>query len=120
MKISEIFSKYGEKTFRDWESECIKEASKETGCIISTGGGAILREENVLALKQNGKLYFIDRDLENLMPTSDRPLAINKEEITKLYNERYPLYKSCADQRVKNNDTVKTVCTKILSLHFGS
>ncbi len=119
MTIPEIFSKHGEKTFREWESECVAEASKTNGCIIATGGGAILRSENVSALKQNGRVYFIDRALENLSPTSDRPLALDKEAIAKRYDERYPIYTSVADETVSNNSTIDDVCKQILSLHFG-
>ena len=97
MPISEMFSKYGEAWFRDRESEAIADAAKNTGCVISTGGGAILREENIRALKQNGRIYYIDRPLEWLTPKGDRPLARDVDAIRARYNERYDRYISTAD-----------------------
>lgn len=100
MEISDIFEKYGEKYFRDLESEVIKKASLEGSKIISTGGGAILRKENVDALSMNGTLIFLNRPLEEIMPTEDRPLANDREKIKELYTERLPIYMAAADSVV--------------------
>lgn len=97
MEIGEIFEKCGEKHFRDLESEVIKKASLEGSKIISTGGGAVLRKENVDDLSMNGKLVFLNRPLEELMPTEDRPLANDREKIKSLYAERLPIYMAAAD-----------------------
>ena len=97
-EISDIFAKDGEAYFRDVEAEIIKEVSLKKNCIISTGGGAILREENVKNLAANGKIYFLDRKPEDLVPTDDRPLANEKSKIMKLYEERLPIYKSTCDE----------------------
>lgn len=100
MSIPEIFDKLGEGYFRDLESLVIKEVSSMVGVIISTGGGAVLREENVYALRENGRIYFIDRPLDSLCPTSDRPLSSNLSDMKKRYEERYCIYKSSADKRI--------------------
>lgn len=100
MKVSEIFEKYGEGEFRRLETEVIKEVSALNSIIIATGGGAILKEENVRALKQNGRLIFIDRPIEMLMPTESRPLSSSREAIQKRYDERYHIYCSVCDERV--------------------
>ena len=100
MKISDIFSLRGEKEFRDIEESAIREAANHSGAVISTGGGAILREENIHRLKRNGRLYFIDMPLDRLTPTSDRPLALSREAIVARHNERYPLYLEYADCRI--------------------
>ena len=97
-EISDIFAKDGEAYFRDVEAEIIKEVSLKKNCIISTGGGVILREENVKNLAANGKIYFLDRKPEDLVPTDDRPLANEKSKIMKLYEERLPIYKSTCDE----------------------
>lgn len=105
MAIPEIFEKYGENHFRDLESEVIKEVSKKQETIIATGGGAILRQENIDLLKQNSILFFIDRPLEFLESTADRPLSSNREMLEKRYNERYEKYVSAADKIIKvSND----------------
>ncbi len=95
--ITEIFAESGEKHFRDLETEVIKELASRQDIIISTGGGAILRKKNVDALKQNGKVIFLDRPLENLIATDDRPLSSNRDDLIKRYNERYDIYRSSAD-----------------------
>lgn len=98
--IDAIFAEYGEEYFRDLESEVISEVSAECGLVIATGGGAILRRENVKNLSKNGKIFFIDRPLEALMPTEDRPLARSRDAIKKRYDERYEIYKATADVRI--------------------
>jgi len=117
MEITDIFKKYGEKYFRDLESRCVAEASQKGGRIIATGGGAILRKENVDSLSQNGRIYFIDRPLKELIPTSDRPLASSSEEITKRYNERYSLYKETSDVIVDASCGANEVARIIVRLH---
>ena len=113
-KITQIFADGGEKTFRDLESQAVVEVSKNFGVIIATGGGSILRKENVNALKQNGKLYFIDRPLECLVATDDRPLSKNAQSIKKLYNERYEIYNSICDCKINANCTANEVAEKII------
>lgn len=99
-EIAEIFSKFGEAHFRDLESEVIGEISKNTGLIVATGGGAILRKENVRSLMQNGKVFFLDRPLSQIIPTADRPLSSNERALQKRFDERYPIYKSTCDETV--------------------
>ena len=115
--ITEIFKAHGEAKFRDIESEAVKEAASGTGLVLATGGGTVLREENVKALKQNGILYFIDRPLEKLMPTEDRPLSSSREAIEKRYKERYPIYKRTADVIIDADCEANEVAEKILSAH---
>lgn len=100
MEITEIFSKYGEPYFRDLETKAVKETSKRTGLVVATGGGAVLRRENVAALMQNGKIFFLDRPLSQIMPTSDRPLSSDEQALKKRFDERYPIYRSTCDETV--------------------
>jgi len=99
-EIPLIFKEQGEGAFRDMESLAVSRAAALCSSIIATGGGAILREENVKALRQNGKVYFIDRPLSELIPTESRPLSSTKEAIEKRYAERYKLYLAAADVRI--------------------
>jgi len=58
---------------------------------------------NVRALKRNGILCFLDRGLENLRPTGDRPLSRDPEALRRLYEQRLPVYRSVADVSVYND-----------------
>ena len=77
-----------------------EQIADKNGLIVATGGGAILREANLDALRRNGWLCFLDRPLEDLLPTSDRPLASTVEAIRKRYEERYERYCAAADCRI--------------------
>ena len=114
MPIKEIFEKFGEKYFRDLESECVKEASARSSVVIATGGGVPLRLENVKALRENGKIFFLDRPLENLIPTDSRPLASDREAIRKRYEERYDIYCRSCDERIDASSDAQSVAEKIL------
>ena len=103
MSIKEMFARHGEAYFRQGEHDVIEEFSKQNGLIIATGGGAIKNEENIQNLKHNGVVMFIDRDLEHLLVTDDRPLSKDTNAVAKLYEERYPLYTKYGDLRVPNN-----------------
>lgn len=113
MDIPSYFAKYGEAEFRKAESEVIKELSSKNSLIIATGGGAVLNCDNIRRLKQNGRIYFIDRSLENLTPTSDRPLSSDITALKKRYNERYPIYNLTADVVIDGNSTVESVAKMI-------
>ena len=114
MPITEIFARYGEAHFRDLESAVIRDLSAQGGAIIATGGGAVLRRENVDALKQNGTLVFLDRPLEALLPTDDRPLADNVQKLRALYEARYPVYTAAADVTVPVTGTPEETANLIL------
>ena len=104
----------GEAAFRDAEIKVIAELCLDTvGAVISTGGGAVLRRENVLALRRNGKIYFIDRDIDDIVPTRDRPLSSDREALRKRYEERYPIYTGTCDVHMKNDGTAEALANKI-------
>lgn len=115
MPIKDYFAKYGESAFRDVESKVIERLSKQTSLVISTGGGSVLRSKNVTLLKQNGKLFFLDRALNNLVTSSSRPLSSNFEDLKKRYEERYPIYKKVCDVRINCNCPKHIVVNKIVS-----
>ena len=100
MEITEIFSKFGEACFRALESEVIGEASKRTGLVVATGGGAVLKKENIAALRQNGRIFFLDRPLFQIIPTADRPLSSDERALQKRFEERAPIYKTTCDEAV--------------------
>ena len=107
MPPGEIIASRGEAAFRDMETEVIREVSSRNGCVIATGGGAILRPQNIALLRMNGKICFLDRPAEQLIPTEDRPLSSTKEAIQQRYHERYPIYLATADTVIINSGTPK-------------
>ena len=114
-EISAIFAERGEERFRDIESEIIRELAPLNGKVIATGGGAILRDMNVDALRRNGALYFIDRSPEFLIPTSDRPLADEKAKIDKLYEARINRYLDTADYIIDGDCEPDDVADSIIN-----
>ena len=111
--IAALFASEGESVFRRLESEVCAAAAKETGQIISTGGGIVKNSDNVRLLRQNGVLIFIDR-APNLLAMGDaRPLSKNAQAVQKLYTERLPLYRAAADVTVENSGTLAAVAAKI-------
>lgn len=112
-EIADYFKSNGEKAFRDKESDIVSDLGAKNGLVIATGGGAILRPENVKHLKENGLVIFLDRDVEKIVPTSDRPLGSDRNAIQKRYDERYPVYCSVADIKVDSNRDVNTVAQDV-------
>ncbi len=114
ISIPEIFGQYGEAHFRAIEHEVALEVAKVSSAIIATGGGIILNPENVKALKQNGRVYFIDRPLADLVPTDSRPLSSDRASIEKRYAERYDIYKASADVIIDADCDAVSVAEKIM------
>ena len=113
MEISKIFEAEGEKAFREYETREIANVSLQNNRIIATGGGAVLNNENIKMLRQNGVIFFIDRPCDKLLPTVDRPLANDMEAIKRRYEERYDLYCKAADFIIEADDTPHNVSKKI-------
>lgn len=107
--IPEIFEEEGEKVFREIEKKVICDIAVNDGTVIATGGGVILDEKNVLALKRNGVIVYLDRKIDNLIATDSRPLSSNVDDLKKLYAKRKPLYEKYAEITIDDNDDVATV-----------
>ena len=89
-EISALFAEIGNDGFRALEAEVIVEISGHvTGAVIATGGGAVLRDDNIRALKRTGRLYFLNRSLDKIEPTADRPLALDRASLEARFRERY-------------------------------
>lgn len=111
--IEEIFEKNGEEYFRNLETQVIKDIGKEKGLIISTGGGCVTREENYFPLKQNGEIFWIKRDI-NELSTEGRPLS-KANKLSEMYEKRKTFYEKFSDLCVDNNQNIETAVEKILS-----
>lgn len=101
--ITEIFRKSGEDYFRRLETEAVKRLCAIDGVVIATGGGCVLREENVKLLKSCGKIVYLRAApktlIERLRGDNARPLLSGdlEERILKLYGERADIYERAAD-----------------------
>lgn len=119
--ISDIFSKEGEEYFRKLETKYLKDLSKKEQIIISTGGGAVKKKENIDILKQNGIIIFLDRTIEDISKENheNRPLLQNIENLWKLYDERINLYRKYADIIIKNDDDMNVIVERIITTLKG-
>ncbi len=113
--VKELIAEQGETAFRDLETQVVRDVSSVSGRIISTGGGAILRKENLRCLQRNGRLYFIDADLSRLRATGDRPLSNTQDKLTKLYHDRIGIYRATADVTVPDLPTAKAEADYIVT-----
>ncbi len=113
-KIPDIINTDGEQAFRKMETEVLEELTKMSGCIIATGGGAVLAEQNRYLLKQNGKCVYIKRDISKLA-TTGRPLSSGgMERLEELFRKRSPIYESLSDFSVDINENSKECAEKII------
>lgn len=112
--VKQLFDE-GEEVFRDWESKAIYELSQQKNLVVATGGGAILRDRNVSAMKLSGIIVMIERKIEDIIAsvrTDTRPLLKDgAEKLRAIYEKRKDRYYSACDKVVKSfeNDVYKTV-----------
>ena len=107
MSISEIFAEHGEKTFRKAETEALRRIRTEEQTIIITGGGIVLRKENVEILRSQTVIVWLDGDEETLFARAsreqNRPLLQTKnprKTFSQILAARRPLYANIANIRV--------------------
>lgn len=112
-KIPDIFAKHGETEFRNRETAAVRSAGKLANKIIATGGGAILREENRIALRENSTVIFLNASVDTLA-TDGRPLSKDAETLQKMFAQRLPLYKETADFTVEVDGDPETTVRRIL------
>lgn len=107
MSINDIFAKYGEEHFRELETAAVKKAAEADRTVISTGGGTVLRRENIEELRKNGVIVNLAPDFEVIKARMEkaadtRPLMSGQsvESIKKRFDERQPFYDNC-DIKIK-------------------
>ncbi|MCD8371731.1 MAG: shikimate kinase [Clostridia bacterium] len=123
-RIADIFANYGEGRFREIETAVTAELSMRDGCIIATGGGLVLREENVSYLKKNGKIVFLrtqaDTLIKRVQGDTERPLLQGGAEkrIRELLPVRTPKYFKAADLVIDTDKlSAKEVAQKICDFY---
>ncbi len=101
MKISDIFQQYGEPAFRDMESATIRRLSGRDRAVISTGGGAVLRQENIDILRQRGIIFCLQASAatiyERTKNNQDRPLLRVEDPLNRI-NELLTSRQSCYEK----------------------
>ncbi len=112
--IPDIFKELGESGFREIEKNVTETISGRQNAVIATGGGVVLNEKNVENLKKNGRIYFIDRPLESLVTTPDRPLSSNRIDLERRYRERYQIYKESTDFAVSGDKSPEQFAEEII------
>lgn len=127
--IEEIFNTKGEKYFRDIESMIVEDISFLDNHVISTGGGVILREGNMVNLSKNGYIFLllgkIQTIVENLnKSTTVRPLLMDKNKLyddaINLFNSREKLYESTADVIIEiDGKKDEEICNEILDKYYN-
>jgi len=115
--IPEIFAEDGESVFRELERTETAKAGKLTGVVIATGGGVIKDIGNFAPMHQNGRIYYLRRDI-NKLSMEGRPLSKSQEELIKLQIEREPLYCLFADAEIQNDAELKDAAEKIMEEYY--
>ncbi len=105
--VSEIFARDGEAAFREMENAACLELGAMDDLVISTGGGTVLREDNVQALKKNGMIVWLQVSsmcvVARLKKDTSRPLLQRQDKegfVKTLMAQREPLYERAADLRI--------------------
>ena len=123
--ISEIVAQHGWDYFRDREAELLAGVADKKDCIIDTGGGVVLKEENTARLKKNGLLFWLTADPETItsriQDDAGRPaLTPGKsfiEEVEDVLQQRLPLYMKAQDFTVDTGGkTIDAIADEIVKI----
>jgi len=122
MSINNIFEEYGEEYFRNCESNTLIELQKRNQLVVSCGGGIVLRDENIVSMKKNGRVVLLtatpETTLERVRDSDERPILrnnMNAEFIEGLMEKRREKYMKSADIMIKTDGkTVLEVCEEIV------
>lgn len=122
MSIADIFRIQGEAYFRERETEMLESLQGDEGVIISCGGGAAMRKENVRKMKERGTVVLLRADprtiFERVKDNEERPLLAghkNVQYIGELMEQRREKYEAAADIVIDTDEkTVRQVCKELL------
>lgn len=123
MSIPDIFATYGEEYFRKLETSLLRELQNRKNCIISCGGGAALRSENVVEMKKNGRVVLLTASpetvYERVKDSNDRPILDgnkNVEFIADLMEKRREKYEAAADVVIcTDNKTILQISEELIT-----
>lgn len=121
MPIKDIFQKYGERYFRTNETKAIKQICNRSNSVVSLGGGALECLENIEAVKNSGRVIFLDVNFDTVLGRLEndlvRPLLDNKSavEVRSLYEKRRKIYLQNADVIIDANSSPMETCNRIIN-----
>ncbi len=115
--IPEIFENDGEKFFRNLETDAVETVGKQLSKIIATGGGAVIKKENRDALKQNGTIIYLKKDL-SLLSLEGRPLSKDEDALRKIYEVRKEIYEAFADFTVEVDADAEITAKRVIECIF--
>lgn len=115
--IPEIFENDGETFFRELETRAVELVGKQLSKIIATGGGAVIKKENRDALKQNGTIVYLKKDL-SLLSLEGRPLSKDEDAVRKIYEARKDTYEAFADFTVEVDADAKITAERVIECIF--
>ena len=124
MSIPDIFEKYGETYFRDLETEMLRKFQDAKPVVVSCGGGAVLRDENIEIMKGQGKIVLLtatpETVFERVRYSTDRPVLngnMDVEYIKELMEKRRARYEMAADIVITTDGkTADEICQEILEV----
>jgi len=123
IKISQIFREKGEPYFRKVETQIVKEVAEYKNSVIATGGGVVLKEENMQALRKNGTIIFLsvapELILKRTLRDEKRPLLKGEKKekekrIRELLAYRRPYYRKADFVIDTNNLTIEQITERII------
>src|SRR5881396_1402415 len=122
LSVPEIIQKRGWDYFRDVETQICQRVGKKDRTIIDTGGSVVLRKENVAALRERGRVFWLSAEVPTIMErikhSKDRPSLTQKksyvDEVEEVLNERLPMYKAACDHIIPTDDrTLEEIAEEI-------
>ncbi|MEG0780466.1 MAG: shikimate kinase [Oscillospiraceae bacterium] len=120
LSIPDLFVQKGEAHFREVEASCVREAAERENAVIATGGGVVLRPDNMQTLRATGMVFFLDRRVEDILKTTNfsrRPLlAEHPEALRELSRARAGLYRKYADCTITGN-RLADVCEAVATMY---
>lgn len=124
MEISDIFKEKGEDYFRNVETTLLKNLLQKERGILSCGGGIVLRDENIQAMKNHGTVILLTATPETILKrvkhNQSRPVLNGKKninDITKLMKERESRYQMAADITISTDDkSLSQICEEITTI----
>jgi shikimate kinase len=123
--IPEIVDQHGWEYFRDIESGVVDEVATRDGIIIDAGGGVVIRDRNIEALRKNGKLFWlvanVDTIVKRIGADDQRPSLTGEksfiEEIDEVLAQRLPLYRAAAHYSIETDTkTIESMAQSIISI----